>query len=79
MHSPLRTSTGSYDLDEADDEHRHPCRPDEVSITSGYSLVDDLHIEAGQIQRSDGCRDLPDDDHYDEQPISLQVCHGQVQ
>ena len=67
------------DLHEADEQHRHARRPDEIGVSLGHTFVDDPGVEAGQVQRCDGRGQLQDDDQNDEWPVVFGVFQGQAE
>ena len=48
----VHAGDGGAHLDERDKKHHSARAPDEVRVPAGNTLVDDLRVQAGQVQRS---------------------------
>ena len=53
------------DLDDAHAEHERAVADDEVGVALGHPVVDDLAVEAGQVERGDGADELQQHDEHD--------------
>ena len=70
---------GRGHLDEADNDHGDAGRPNEAGVALGDALVNDLGVEAGQIQRGNGGNQLQHQHGADPGPIRLCVPDRQAE
>ena len=68
---------GRGDLHEADAEHERAVADDEAGVALGHALVDDLAVEAGQVERGDGADELEQHDEHDLARVGPQVAAEQ--
>ena len=53
---------GRAHLDEGNEEHHAAGAPNEIRVTAGNAFIDDLGVEAGQVERRNGGRQLKDNE-----------------
>ena len=66
-------SDGRDDLDEADGEHPPTRAEDVAGVPAGHALVDDVGVEARQIERRDRPHELQDEDERQLTAVGGQV------
>jgi hypothetical protein len=68
---------GGDHLHQADDQHGHAGGPDEVGVAAGDALVDDLRVQAREVQRGDGGDQLQQEDPDDPGAVRPGVAEDQ--
>ena len=73
LRAEVHAGNGGAHLDKCHKEHDGPGTPDEIGVAPGNAFVNDLGVEAGQVEGRNGGRQLEGDDSQDVRQIRFGV------